>query len=174
MSHSASRKRASSLDALLYWESSRRPNRVPRTRRRMRAFARVAATPRVRVSLRSRIPCALFWQVCPIWRHRYSEPIEAISLMVSRTALLASPRKPKTKGVTVPNSYKRDSIGPTEPSGVLFHFLSAACAFLAYSLWTLLALVSCTYCILNGGVCYYSYLLYFNSSCDVISIYGLE
>ena len=89
MSHSASRKRASSLDALLYWESSRRPNRVPRTRRRMRAFARVAATPRVRVSLRSRMPYALFWQVCPIWRHRYSEPMEAISLMVSRTALLA-------------------------------------------------------------------------------------
>ena len=28
--------------------------------------------------------------------------------------------------------------------------------------------------ILNGGVCYYSYLLYFNSSCDVISIYNLE
>ena len=26
--------------ALLYWASSRRPNRVPRTRRRMRAFAR--------------------------------------------------------------------------------------------------------------------------------------
>ena len=34
---------------------SRRPNRVPRTRRRMRASARVAATPRVRVSLQSRI-----------------------------------------------------------------------------------------------------------------------
>ena len=30
------------------------------------------------------------------------------------------------------------------------------------------------YSILSGGVCYYSYLLYFNSSCDVISIYGLE
>ena len=108
---------------------------MPRTRNRMRAFARVAATPRVRVSLRSRIPYALFWQVCPIWRHRFSEPTEVIYLMVSRTALLASPRRPKTKGVTgdsvtAPNSFKRDSIGPTEPSGVLFHFLSAACAFL--------------------------------------------
>ena len=32
------------------------------------------------------------------------------------------------------------------------------------------------YNILNGGVCYYSYLLYYyiDSSCDVVSIYNLE
>ena len=47
------------------------------------------------------------------------------SLTVSWTAVLASPRKPKTKGVTVPSSFNRDSIGPIEPEGVLFHFLSA-------------------------------------------------
>ena len=143
MSHSASRKRASSLAVLLYWESPRRPTQVPRTRRRMRAFARVAATPRVRISLRSSIPYALAWEVCPIGRHRCSEPTAAMCLMVSWTAVLASPRKPKTKGVTVPNWFRRNSIAPCAPGGVSFHLRSAARAFLKYSLWTLQALVLC-------------------------------
>ena len=54
-------------------------------------------------------------------------------------ALLVSPRKPKTKGRTVPNSFRRSSIGPTAFCGVVFHFLSAALALLRNSLWTLLA-----------------------------------